>query len=161
VLASLESSQFSTWIRSELWGWPLVLTIHVLGTAVVIGFMIMISLRLLGLFETIPYSSLNRLFPVVWVALVVQVLTGIALWVTKPTRYVADTAFVLKCSLIVAGIVLMLYFYAAMKREAAAWDAAGAASGRGVKFAAASLLVWCGVLVAGRLTAHLGALYTG
>jgi hypothetical protein len=161
VLASLESSQFSIWLRSELWGWPLVLTIHVLGTAVVIGFMIVISLRLLGLFETIPYSSLNRLFPVVWVALVVQVLTGIALWVTKPTRYVADTAFALKCSLIVVGIVLMLYFYAAMKREAASWDAAGAASGRGVKFAAASLLVWCGVLVVGRLTAHLGALYTG
>jgi hypothetical protein len=161
VLESLESSQFSALLRSELWGWPLVLTIHVLGTAVVIGFIIIISLRLLGLFETISYNSLNRLFPVVWVAIVVQVLTGLALWATKPTRYVVDTAFVLKCSLVVAGIVLTLYFYSAMKREAASWDAAGAAPARGIKFAAASLLVWCGVLVAGRLTAHLGSLYSG
>jgi hypothetical protein len=161
VLASLESSQFSAWLRSELWGWPLVLTIHVLGTAVVIGFIFVISLRLLGLFETIPYSSLNRLFPVVWVALVVQVLTGIALWMTKPTRYVADTAFALKFSLVIVGIVLTLYFYAAMKREAASWDAAGTAPPRGIKFAAASLVVWCGVIVAARLTAHLGSLYTG
>jgi hypothetical protein len=161
VLASLESSQLSTWLRSELWGWPLVLTIHVLGTAVVIGFIFVISLRLLGLFETIPYSSLNRLFPVVWVALVVQVITGIALWMTKPTRYVADTAFALKFSLVIIGIVLTLYFYAAMKREAASWDAAGAAPPRGIKFAAASLVVWCGVIVAARLTAHLGSLYTG
>jgi hypothetical protein len=161
MLASLESSQFSAWLRSELWGWPLVLTLHVLGTAVVIGFIFVISLRLLGLFETIPYSSLNRLFPVVWVALVVQVVTGFALWMTKPTRYVADTAFALKLSLVIIGIVLTLYFYAAMKREAASWDAAGAVPSRGIKFAAASLVVWCGVIVAARLTAHLGSLYTG
>jgi hypothetical protein len=161
VLASLENTQFSDWMRSELWGWPLVLTIHVLGTAVVVGFIVIISLRLLGLFETIPYSSLNRLFPVVWVAIVLQFLSGIALWMAKPTRYVADTAFMLKFSLVIVGIVLTLYFYAAMKREAAAWDAAGAVPARGVKFAAASLLVWCGVIVAARLTAHLGALYTG
>ena len=161
MLASLENTQFSDWMRSELWGWPLVLTIHVLGTAVVIGFIVIISLRLLGLFETIPYSSLNRLFPVVWVAIVAQLLSGFVLWMTKPTRYVADTAFMLKLSLVIIGIVLTLYFYAMMKRGAASWDAAGTVPSRGIKFAAASLLVWCGVLVAARLTAHLGSLYTG
>ena len=161
MLASLENTQFSDWMRSELWGWPLVLTIHVLGTAVVVGFIVIISLRLLGLFETIPYSSLNRLFPVVWVAIVLQLLSGFVLWMTKPTRYVADTAFMLKLSLVIIGIVLTLYFYAMMKRGAASWDAAGTVPSRGIKFAAASLLVWCGVLVAARLTAHLGSLYTG
>jgi hypothetical protein len=161
VLASLENTQFSDWMRSELWGWPLVLTIHVLGTAVVVGFIVIISLRLLGLFETIPYSSLNRLFPVVWVAIVLQLLSGFVLWMTKPTRYVADTAFMLKLSLVIIGIVLTLYFYAMMKRGAASWDAAGTVPSRGIKFAAASLLVWCGVLVAARLTAHLGSLYSG
>ena len=161
MLTSLEGSEFSALLRSELWGWPLVLSLHALGTAVVVGFIVIISLRLLGLFETISYSSLNRLFPVVWAAIVVQVLTGFALWMTKPTRYVADTAFALKTSLVIIGIVLTVYFYTIMKREAASWDASGAVPARGVKFAAASLLVWCGVVVAGRLTAHLGALYSG
>jgi hypothetical protein len=161
VLTSLESSEFSGLLRSELWGWPLVLTLHVLGTAVVVGFIIIISLRLLGLFETISFSSLNRLFPVVWAAIVVQVLTGVALWMTKPTRYVADTAFVLKTLLVFIGIVMTVYFYATLRREAASWDASGSVPAKSVKFAAASLLVWCGVVVAGRLTAHLGALYTG
>jgi hypothetical protein len=162
VLAWLEGTQFSTWVRGDsLWGWPFVLTLHVLGTAVVIGFVFIISLRLLGLFETIRYSSLNRLFPVVWAALVLQFLSGFALWMTKPTRYVADAAFVLKFSLVIVGIALALYFYATLKREGAAWDAAGGSPARGVKYVAASLLVWCGVLIAARLTAHLGALYTG
>jgi hypothetical protein len=136
----------------------LALTLHAFGTAVVIGFIFIISLRLLGLFETIPYTSLNRLFPAVWVALVLQFLSGFALWMTKPTRYVADGAFVLKLSLVIVGTILTLYFYGTIKREAAAWDAAGAIPSRALKFVAAAVLVWCGVLVTGRLTAHLGSL---
>jgi hypothetical protein len=158
VLAWLESTQFSALVRGELWGWPLALTIHAFGTAVVIGFIFIISLRSLGLFETIPYTSLDRLFPVIWVAFVLQFLSGFALWMAKPTRYVADGAFVLKLSLVIVGIILTLYFYGTMKREAAAWEAAGAIPSRAVKFVAAALLVWCGVLVTGRLTAHLGSL---
>jgi hypothetical protein len=158
VLGWLESSQFSAWVRGELWGWPLALTIHAFGTALVLGFIFIVCLRLLGIFETIPYSSLKRLFPVIWAALALQFLSGFALWMTKPTQYVADTAFVLKFSLVIIGVVLTLYFYATISREAASWQAAGAVSWRGIKLVAATLLVWCVVLVAGRLTAHLGAL---
>ena len=93
MLASLESSPFATWVRESVWGWPFWLSVHVIGTAVVIGFVIIVNLRLLGLFETIPYTSLRRLFPVIWVAFAVQVVSGFVLWSTKPTRYVADSAF--------------------------------------------------------------------
>jgi hypothetical protein len=161
VLAGLENSQFSVWVRGELWGWPLALTLHEFGTALVLGFIFIICLRLLGLFETIPYASLNRLFPVIWAALVVQFLSGFALWMTKPTRYVADTAFLLKLLFVIIGIILTTYLYGSIKREATSWDAAGAVSSGGIKFVAPSLLAWCVVLVAGRLTAYLGSLYGG
>jgi hypothetical protein len=158
VLEWLESTEFSFWIRTEIWGWPLALTIHAFGTALVVGFTLIIALRLLGLFETIPYAALNRLFPVIWIALVLQILSGLMLWMTKATRYVADGAFMLKVLLVVVGIVLTLYFYGTVKREAAAWESAGTVSSRGVKFVAVTLLVWCGVLVMGRMTAYLGAI---
>jgi hypothetical protein len=161
VLASLESSQFSAWVRGELWGWPLALTVHALGTALAIGFILIINLRLLGLFETIPYTSLRRLFPVVWAAFLLQLVSGSVLWMSKPTRYAADTAFLLKFLLVIVGFVLTVYLYGILKREAASWEAAGAVSSRGFKFVAPSLLVWCGVVIAGRLTAYLGSLYTG
>jgi hypothetical protein len=162
VLSWLESSEFSVWERGDsFWGWPFSLTVHAFGTALVIGFVFIINLRLLGLFETIPYTSLKRLFPVVWAALVLQFISGFALWTTKPTRYVADGAFVLKFSFLIIGIILMLYLYGTMKREAASWEAAGAVSSGGFKLAAPSLLVWCVVLIAGRLTAFLGSLYAG
>lgn len=162
MLEWLENTEFSAWTRGEsLWGWPLALTVHAFGTAIVVGFIAIMSLRLLGLFETIPYSSLKRLFPAIWVAFVVQFISGFMLWMTKPTRYVTDGAFVIKFSLVIIGIILTLYFSATMKREAGSWEAKGAVSSRGVKFVAAAVLVWCSVLVAGRLTAYLGSLYTG
>jgi len=161
VLAELENSQFSVLVRGELWGWPLVLTLHALGTAVVIGFIFIINLRLLGLFETIPYASLKRLFPLVWAAIVLQFLTGFALWTAKPTRYVADVAFLLKFSCVIIGIVLTSYLYGIIKREASSWDTAGSVPSPGIKFVAPSLLVWCVVVIAGRLTAYLGAIYLG
>jgi hypothetical protein len=161
VLEWLESTEFSYLIRSELWGWPLVLTVHAFGTALVVGFILIIGLRLLGLFELIRYTSLNRLFPVVWVGLLVQFLSGFILWSTKPTRYVADGAFVLKFGLIIVGIVLTLYFQGVIKREAASWEAKGAVSSPMIKFAAATLIVWCSVVVAGRLTGYLGSINLG
>ena len=158
MLTALENSQFSALVRGELWGWPLALTLHAFGTALVMGFVFIICLRLFGFFETIPYTSLRRLFPVIWVALVLQFLSGFALWMTKPTRYVADVAFLMKFAFVIIGIVLTSYLYGSVKREAASWEAAGAVSSRDIKFVAPSLLVWCVVLIAGRLTAYLGFL---
>jgi hypothetical protein len=161
VFAGLENSQLSALMRTELWGWPLALTLHEFGTALVLGFIFIICLRLMGIFETIPYTSLKRLFPVIWTAVVLQFLTGFVLWMTKPTRYVADVAFLLKLLFIIIGIVLTSYLYGFIKREAESWEAAGAVSSRGIEFVAPSLLVWCIVLIAGRLTAYLGSLYMG
>ena len=62
-------------------------------------------------------------------------------------------------SLVVIASVVMGYFHGTIKREAAAWEAAGAVSSRGVKFAVAACLLWAAVTIGGRLTAYLGSLY--
>jgi nitrate reductase gamma subunit len=95
---------------------------------------------------------------VIWVALALQLLSGFVLWMTKPAQYIADTAFVLKSLLVIVGIVLTLSFYKMILREAPSWEKSGTISSRSVKFVAATLLVWCGVIIASRLTAHLGSL---
>lgn len=141
-----------------MWGWPFVVTLHTLGTAVIIGLIFVITLRLLGLFETIPYSSLKRLFPVLWVAFVVEFATGFVLWGTKPTRYVADGAFLLKSVFIIVGVTLTVYLYGIMKREASSWETSGAVSSDAAKLVAPTLLAWCVVLIAARMTALLGSI---
>jgi hypothetical protein len=160
VLEYLENSAFSEWARGEsLWGWPFALTVHAWGTAIVIGFIFIFGLRLLGFFRTIPLTSLSRLTPVVWVAVVLQVGSGFTLWMTKPSKYITDGAFLIKFSLVVVGVVVMWFYFSTLRRESPEWEAKGAISKRGYRFVAATMALWAGVLVAGRLTAYLGQLY--
>jgi len=158
VLEWLENTDYALWVKQS-WGWPFALTFHAFGNAIVVGFALIIAMRLFGFFRPIRYTSLNRLFPFIWGAVVVQVLSGFSLFLTKPERYLGDGMFQWKLFFVVAGIVLTVYFQKTLKREGAAWDAAGKVSSRGARIVAATALVWAAVLVVGRLTAYLGQLY--
>ncbi len=158
MLDWVANSPYAMWVNQS-WGWPFALTLHAFGTAIVVGLMAIIGLRLLGLFRTIPYTSLKRLVPLIWIAVVVQVLSGATLWVTKPKQYLADGMFEVKFTLVVIAVIVMVYFHNTLRREAGAWDAAGTISSRGLKFVTASCLLWAAVTIGGRLTAYLGSLY--
>jgi hypothetical protein len=158
VLAWLEATEYADWVR-ESWGWPLALTIHAFGTATVVGVTFIIALRLLGLFRTIPYTSLNKLFPLIWIAVVFQVASGFTLWMTKPAQYLTAGMFDSKITFVILGVIVTAYFQGTVRREAAAWEAAGKVSSRGLKFVAATTVLWIAVNVCGRLTAYLTSLY--
>jgi hypothetical protein len=159
VLDLLQNTAYATWVR-ESWGWPFALTLHAFGNAMVVGLMIIICLRVLGLFRTIPYTSLNKLIPYIWAGLAIQVYSGFTLWSSKPTKYLSDGMFQWKFALVVIGAIITYYFHGTLKRETAAWREAGRVSSNGTKIVALTTLVWCSVLVSGRLTAYLGQLYS-
>ena len=151
----LESTSLALWVK-ESWGWPLALTLHAFGSAVIVGFSFIMCLRLLGMFQTIPLSSLMSLIPYIWVCVVLQACSGFLLWLTKPGRYIEAGVFDLKLVLIVSGVVATSYFQRTLRQEAGGWTSSGAISSRGIKFIALTVLVWAAVLIAGRLTAYLG-----
>jgi hypothetical protein len=158
VFGWLEETAYSAWVR-ESWGWPLALTVHAFGNAVVVGLTFIIVLRLLGLFRTIPYTSLDRLMPIIWIGFVFQVLSGLTLWASKPDRYLADGMFEAKFSFVILGAIMTYYFQGVLKREAPAWQAQGTVSQQGFRFGIITALAWSAVLTTGRLTAYLGTLY--
>jgi hypothetical protein len=160
VLDWLAHTSYAEWVNQS-WGWPLALTIHAFGTATVVGLIFIIGLRLFGLFQTIPYSAMNRLVPYIWFAAGCQIISGITLWMTKPAQYLADGMFEVKITFLVIAIVVMWYLQQTMRREAASWDAKGAVSPRGLRLVSAACVLWAAVLVGGRLTAYLGSLYLG
>jgi hypothetical protein len=159
VLDWLTNTDYAVWVR-ESWGWPFALTLHAFGNGTVIGLIFIISLRLLGLFRTIPYNTINKLIPVIWIAVVVQVYSGFSLFMTKPAKYLSDGLFQWKLILVIGGIVITLYLQSITRREAVGWDKAQTVtSSRAVMIGTITALVWAAVLVAGRLTAYLGQLY--
>jgi hypothetical protein len=158
VLEWLANTPFAMWV-DESWGWPLALTIHAIGMATMVGLMFIISLRFLGAFPAIPFSSFGRLIPLIWIALVFQAISGFTLWVTKPGQYLGDVMFDTKFTLVIVASIAMWYFHSTYKREVAGWEAAGAVTSRGIKITAVACLLWAAVTIGGRLTAYLGSLY--
>ena len=159
MLEWLTNTQYAVWVR-ESWGWPFALTLHAFGNAMVVGLIFIICLRMLGLFQTIPYTSLNKLVPIIWAGVAIQVFSGFTLWSSKPAKYLSDGMFLWKFSLVILGVIVTYYFHNTLKRESADWKASGKVSSWGVKVVAATALVWAAVLIAGRLTAYLGQLYS-
>ena len=158
MLEWLQTTHYSEWVR-ESWGWAFALTIHAFGNATVVGLMFIMGMRLFGFFKTIPYTSLNKLFPFIWVAVLFQFFSGFTLFMSKPPRYVRDGVFDIKFSLVIIGLVLLVYFQKMLKSDAAAWQAEGKITSKGVRLAAVACIVWAFVIVMGRLTAYLGSLY--
>ena len=159
MLDWIQNTPYAVWVR-ESWGWPFALTLHAFGNAMVVGLIFIICLRMLGLFQTIPYTSLNRLVPIIWAGVAIQAFSGFTLWASKPAKYLSDGMFLWKFSLVILGVVVTVYFHKTLKREAASWRESGTVSSWGVKIVAATALVWAAVLIAGRLTAYLGQLYS-
>lgn len=159
MLAWLENSGFSEWLKAS-WGVPALLTVHVVGMALVIAVVVIVHLRLLRLFDGIAYTALTRLFPVLWAGLALELVTGAALWAVKAAQYTVDVAFVVKIVLIVAGVALTVVLDRAVRRDANSW-AAGTLAPQRLALVVPSLAVWCAVIVFGRLTAFLGALPLG
>jgi hypothetical protein len=154
----LTQTPYVQWVQ-ESWGWPVALTLHAFGTATIVGLMAIITLRMLGLFRTIPFSAVQWLIPFIWVALVVQVASGLTLWMTKPVQYLSDGMFEVKMMFLLASIIVTVMFQRIVRNEVSSWDAGQKATPRGARFAAATGLLWAAVLVGGRLTAYLGSLY--
>jgi len=158
VLDWLATTEYSQWVR-ESWGWALALTVHAFGNAIVVGLVLIMAMRLFGLFRTIPYTALPKLFPFIWTAIGFQVLSGFTLWMSKPGRYVKDGVFDIKFSLVVIGVVLLVYFQRTITRESPQWQSAGKVTSGGLRLAGAAALCWAFVIIMGRLTAYLGSLY--
>jgi hypothetical protein len=159
-LQQLSSTEYATWVRESLWGWPLSLTFHAFGNAAVIGLSFIIALRIFGFFRTIPFASLDRLFPIIWISVVVQAISGSSLWMTKPDKYVSAGMFDAKFTFVVVGVILTAYFQSILRKQASEWQASGKVSPEGTMWAAAMALCWAAVLMTGRLTAYLGTLYS-
>ena len=158
MLDWIANSEYAAWVNQSA-GWPIALTLHAFGTATVVGLSFIIALRLLGLFRTIPYTALSKMIVLIWIGVACQFVSGLTLWTVKPAQYLADGMFEMKMGFLLVSIVVTVILQRTVKREAPAWETAGTASSRGVKFVAATALLWSAVTIGGRLTAYLGTLY--
>jgi hypothetical protein len=151
----LEGTGYAQWLSVSATGWPVMLTGHAIGLAIVVGIIFSLDLRLLGLFGTIPLTSLDQLLRVGWIGVVINVVTGLSLFTTQATIYVTNLPFLVKIAFVVLGCVNLAYMQRVLRRNGAAWQAAGGVTPLARSLAGSSLLFWVMAVVAGRLIAYV------
>jgi hypothetical protein len=155
VLDYLQNLAVAEWIRSStsIFGYTAVLTAHAVGLAIVVGVNTIIGLRLLGVARDIPLAGLSRLYSVVWAGFVINLLSGLLLFVAEAHAMAAMWLFWGKLTFVALGMIvaeLLKRFYFA---DIASVQA-GVVTRVGRNLAILSLVCWFLALIVGRLTGY-------
>ena len=156
MFEALENTTVAIWVGESLWGYPLLLGMHVVGLAVVAGIFLMLNLRILGFNKGVSYESFLSLFRLAWIGLAVNAISGTALFSSQATTFISSTPFLLKIGLITIGVICAVIIRGKLRENAASWDTSGSATMGATRLVAVvSLLCWIGAIGAGRLIAYL------
>ena len=140
---------------------PIAQSIHILGIAVVMGSVVMVDLKLLGL--ALPTQNVSemirRLMPWMWIALAVNVSSGLIFVLARPLRYLYNPVATVKFSLLVPAVALALVVHLLNAREPGFWEQTPGRRLAARLVAIASLAAWVGVVLAGRWIAYSDYLF--
>ncbi|EHR70064.1 hypothetical protein BurJ1DRAFT_1191 [Burkholderiales bacterium JOSHI_001] len=153
---ALHDTPLSQALRASLWLYPLVNTGHLLGMALLFGAIVVLDLRLNGLWRPVPAAPLAQvLVPVAACGLALALATGALLFSTRPTDYLHEPLFGAKLALLaVAGLnIALLHRARGWPGRSGEWPAdplplPWRLAGR------VSALCWLGVIVLGRLIGY-------
>jgi len=120
--------------------------------AVLVGASYVLDLRVLGVGRNVPLSEYRWVFPTLAVGLVVNIATGILLFIKNPTTLGTAMPFFIKMGLVIASVATLVPMRSLVRSS----DPGQPAVGRNMRLlAVASIVVWSGAVTAGRLLAYL------
>lgn len=157
TLIWLEHTAFSTYIResSTIWGYPIVLILHGMGMAIVVGFSTMVGLRILGFAPRIPIEPMGKFFPLIFTGFWINAITGVVLVMCSATTMLTNWVMYIKFAAIGIAVVCLHM----IKTQVFPGTGTGPTLPSNAKLLAGTLLfVWAVGITAGRLTAYIGAL---
>jgi hypothetical protein len=147
-----------TWLYNQItnheWGYPALETFHLFGLTLLLGTLVVLCLRLMGvIFKKQPVAELSgELGPYQITGLCLMLITGPLMFVATAIRCYSNTSFWVKMIL----LVLALTFHFAYFRKLVRKDDASISPGAGKLAAAIALALWFGVGMAGRSIGFFG-----
>ena len=146
-----------SWEIGGTWLFPFIESIHVISIALVVGSILFVDLRLLGLAAMrYPIRDLAReLVPWTWGAFTVATITGLGMFITRAASHVLNPAFQWKMILLALAGANMAWFHFRIYRHLDSQPQTPAATIQLKVIGALSLLLWSGVVLAGRWVGHI------
>ena len=152
----LTATLVSRTIQTAGWIIPTLQTIHILAIAVLFSSAIVVDLRIWRLFDReLPLKAVTqRFFPVIWPVLLVLLTTGALLIVGEPRRSLLNSTFYLKMALLAAAVLLTAGLQWSLSIDPNFWDKNQNRLMAGRFAATISILIWSGIIFAGRWIAY-------
>lgn len=149
LLGWLEGLPHAGFLRRNMVAYILINAGHILGIGLLVGAILPLDLRLIGLLRAGPIAVLAPfLVRTAATGLALAILTGLLLFSVKPAEYAANPAFLIKMGLILLGLVNVV-----LQHRGEAWQRlhdGGETSARMRVLAGLSFATWLSALIAGR-----------
>jgi hypothetical protein len=152
----LGSTEGSIALHESIWAYPIVESVHVLTLCVFLGLTVMLDLRLLGvtMVRTPASEVAGRLLPWTIAGFAVMVTTGALLFYAIPVKTYLNIFFRIKVAFLVLAGVNVAVFQLTIWRSMDQWDVDPVPPFRARLAAGVSLVLWAGIVVAGRMIAY-------
>lgn len=143
-------------LHESLFMYPLIESVHVLTLCLFVGMTMMMDLRLTGLaLKRVPVSDVvARLQPWIFLGFVVMVVSGVLLFYAIPVRSYQNIFFRVKVVFLVLAGLNALMFHSGVFKTVSAWAKDAEPPPRAKLAGVASLVLWAGIIVTGRMIAY-------
>jgi len=149
-------SPLGTAIRESDYAFSIIESVHVLAITLLVGTISILDLRMLGLvLREVPVSRIARaVLPLTWAGFGVMFVSGLLLFWAEAAKSYLNPAFRVKVVLLLLVGLNPLIFHTSVYRRVTEWELDHRSPWRARLAACASLLLWGGIIVAGRAIAY-------
>ena len=143
-----------SFVLSLPYGWPSLETLHFIGLSLLIGVVLLIDLRMLGVMKNVAFPALHRLLPWAILGFGINLVSGMLFFVASPEQYAHNIAFVWKLILMMLAGANAFYF--TIFDEAWVLQPGDEAPLTAKAVAVFAIVLWVGVLYFGSMLPFIG-----
>jgi hypothetical protein len=137
-----------TWISGHPWAYPALEVAHIVGIALLLGNLVLLELRVLGIAPALPLQALARAaLALVLAGFGLAALTGLLMFASQPLELLANRVFTIKMGLVMLAGCNAAWFHGRGSLQRA--------DGIARLQALLSLGLWLAVVTCGRFIAYV------
>ena len=147
MLVWIENTSLALWVGTSLWAYPVLLSAHITGLAVIVGIIAMRDFHLLGFINGVTEANFLELKKLAYCGFLINGISGIMLFASQASYLSTNLPFLVKLFFIGSGMLLASKIYKKIEKNT------GRTSTK--ILAILSLFSWFSAITAGRLIAYI------
>jgi len=152
----IEATSLGVFVRESIWGFPILVGIHIVGLVFSVVVVLLQKKRLLGVSMTgVPVSRVyRRLMPLAFVGFGVMLLSGATIFTGFATSAYKNPYFRVKLIALALAAVNAIVYHTNIERRIDKWDRAPAPPVPARMAGIISIVAWTTVILAGRMMSY-------